>query len=294
MAHRLGCLLVGAALLLPASAWTAGAESSTAPGRNGLIAFAAHGRYDRSGIALIRADGRGFRMLTHEAGDEAPAWSPRGRRLVFSRGGNLYTIGADGAKLRRLTRTRVDENDPVWSPDGRQIAFVRNHNALYVMNADGSNARRLSMPGGPDATFIEGLSWSPDGRTIAFGATYGQDGWIELVDREGGETWSPLGGETDDRDPDWSPDGGSLVFERTTWLCGGCDQPGVWISATDGTGLREIGPGGVNPSFSPDGKRVVAATAGGGGLFISDLAGRTRTLPGTENATDPAWQPLPR
>lgn len=301
MAHRrtdrhratLASLFVAAALLLPASASTSSAASSTPPGRNGLIAFAANGRYDRSEIALIRADGRGFRVLTRAAGDDSPAWSPRGRRLVFSRGGYLYTIGADGTGLRRLTRGRGSDSDPTWSPDGRRIAFVRDSDALYVINANGSSPHRLPS----DAPWIEGLSWSPDGKTIALGAAGrggGIESEIELIDPERGESLDAgLEGQRDDREPDWSPDGRSLVFQRTTCLCGSCDQPGVWISTTDGAGSREIGRGGTNPSFSPDGKRVVASGEGSG-LVVLDLAGRSRTLPGTENATDPAWQPLPR
>lgn len=279
------CLSIGFALLVAASASRSSASPNTHPGRNGLIAFEANGRPDRSGIAVVRADGRGFRMLTRQAGDTAPAWSPGGRRLVFSRGGDLYAIGADGTGLRRLTRGRGSDADPTWSPDGRRIAFSRS-GVLYVMNANGSSARRLATGHEPDS--LEGVAWSPDGRTIAFGATYGGSGSIEFVDPTGGESWSPLEGDPDARNPDWSPDGRSLVFERPLGTV-----VAVWLSAADGRELRELLVEGEHPSFAPDGKRVVAS-ADGRGLVIGDLAGRRRAVPGTSNARNPAWQPVVR
>ena len=279
------CVTLGIALLHTATTDASTAAPTTPPGRNGLIAFAVNDG-GRSGIGVIRADGRGFRVLTRGASDSSPAWSPRGRRLVFVRGGDLYAIGADGKGLRRLTRGRADDSDPAWSPDGRRIAFARN-GALYVINANGSSARRLTTD-----VQVDGVSWSPEGTTIAFGTSYGYEGSIELIDRAGGESWAPLRGEEDDRSPDWSPDGRSLVFGRTTWLCERCDVKEIWLSRADGTGLRKLGDG-EDPAFAPDGTRVVA-TSPGYGLSILDLAGRSRLLPGTRTATAPAWQPVPR
>jgi len=60
---------------------------------------------------------------------------------------------ADGTKQRRLTQTSAGALiDPRWSPDGRRIVFVHaphgrqpgGPKVIYVMNADGANAQRLS------------------------------------------------------------------------------------------------------------------------------------------------------
>ncbi len=279
------CVIPGIALHHAATTDASTAATTTPPGRNGLIAFAVNDG-GRSGIGVIRSDGRGFRVLTRDPGDSSPAWSPRGRRLVFVRRGDLYTIGADAKGLRRLTRGRADDSDPAWSPDGRRIAFARN-GALYVMNANGASARRLTTD-----VQVDGVSWSPDGTTIAFGTSYGYEGLIELVNRQGGESWAPLEGEPDDGSPDWSPDGRWLVFGRTTWLCERCDVKEIWLSRADGTGLRKLGDG-EDPAFAPDGTSVVV-TSLGNGLSILDLSGRSRLLPGTRTATEPAWQPVPR
>jgi Tol biopolymer transport system component len=59
-------------------------------------------------------------------------------------------MNADGSGLRSLARDEGGKTDPwvAWSPDGSQIAFTsgRDGNSeLYIMNADGSDQRRLTQ-----------------------------------------------------------------------------------------------------------------------------------------------------
>jgi Tol biopolymer transport system component len=62
-------------------------------------------------------------------------------------------MDADGANQERLTETSTGEViDPQWSPDGQRVVFVHvprglepeGPKVIYVMNADGTNIRRLS------------------------------------------------------------------------------------------------------------------------------------------------------
>lgn len=73
------------------------------------------------------------------------AWSPSGRWLVYSQGGDgidvasLFTIGADGRGRRQLTRTRNwYDGAPTWSYDGRTIAFE-----ARAGEPDGSSGTRI-------------------------------------------------------------------------------------------------------------------------------------------------------
>jgi len=55
----------------------------------------------------------------------------------------------------------------VWSPDDRRIAFASDRDGnseIYVMNADGSNAVRLTYNDATDRY----PGWSPDGSKIVF------------------------------------------------------------------------------------------------------------------------------
>jgi TolB protein len=54
---------------------------------------------------------------------------------------------ADGSRRRRLTSNSVNDWAPAWFPDGRRMVFLsgtRDSYDIYVMNADGSNVRRLT------------------------------------------------------------------------------------------------------------------------------------------------------
>ena len=275
--HYQSIVLVALALALPSPA------SSTPPGANGLIAFVSDGRaagLRGPGIAVIRADGRGARLLTHDKDDLSPAWSPAGTRLVFTRRGDLYVIRPDGTHLRRLTSGAVVDYDPAWSPDGRQIAFLRD-NALLVMRSGGRNMRVVYSEANE---VLGGLTWSPDGRWIAFGSDSGTIGTILVVARAGGEPWVPASGRRDDEYPDWSPGGGWIAFTRNV-----DDEDQVWIARTDGTGFtRILTDDGSDPSWAPNGKRIVVSSVSRG-LVVFDLGGTGRVLVPI-GGSQPAWQ----
>ena len=89
--------------------------------------------------------------------------------IAFARGGNVWTIGADGTRARLLIRGAYA---PAWSPDGSRIAFVsRRPNAdgirdeeVYVARADGSGVTRLTKLPGADLS----PAWSSDGRRLVW------------------------------------------------------------------------------------------------------------------------------
>jgi TolB protein len=102
----------------------------------------------------------------------SPAWSPGGRRIAFDfhvLGGSeedIYAIDVFSGVKRRLTTDPAADIQPSWSPGGRRIAFSSNRDGqlrIYVMDADGSDARPLTR-GGEDRD----PAWSPDGRSVAF------------------------------------------------------------------------------------------------------------------------------
>ena len=60
----------------------------------------------------------------------------------------IYVVNADGSGLHRLHGTDYG-GDPLWSPDGRLIAFDEGTDPptdVYVINANGGSARRLTHP----------------------------------------------------------------------------------------------------------------------------------------------------
>jgi TolB protein len=121
-------------------------------------------------IAIINADGSGFRKITSGANNSGFAsYAPDGERIVYR------TMGPDGDGLRIMNLkdraltplTAEYDNFPVWSPRGDLIAFIRRVDGdfeVFTIRPDGTDLRRLTHAKGNDAH----LAWSPDGEKILF------------------------------------------------------------------------------------------------------------------------------
>jgi len=83
---------------------------------------------------------------------------------------HIYLMDVDasgnGRDPVRLTHDAEAEDYPSWSPDGTRIAYQRSLDgaAIYVVDADGANQRRLSPTPGLDVD----PTWSPDGTQILY------------------------------------------------------------------------------------------------------------------------------
>lgn len=96
--------------------------------------------------------------LTHAwSYDDHPDWSPDGRKIGFSTGRHgfynheVYVMDPDGSDQTNLTRSASKDARPRWSPDGSKIVFFSDRAGgydLFVMDADGSNVRRITREGG--------------------------------------------------------------------------------------------------------------------------------------------------
>ncbi|MEA3064651.1 MAG: hypothetical protein QOJ27_1097 [Sphingomonadales bacterium] len=185
----------------------------------------------------------------------SPAFSPDGRRLAFTRRGEVWLWARDG-EARRLASGLGEVRRLQWSPDGARLLFV-SHRGDYSFVA-------LLDPARPGVRYLDpGLGFSvepvfsPDGRKVAFvrhldapagaPADSGPYWSIRVVDVASGasrQLWAAppgLGGryyESRGRDLFWSADG-QLVFpwERSGWL-----HPYA-LDAAKGGAPRDLAPG---------------------------------------------------
>jgi Tol biopolymer transport system component/tRNA A-37 threonylcarbamoyl transferase component Bud32 len=128
------------------------------------IAFQSNrGHVGRSGesrpaIWLADADGSNATRLTHGPGRQqgSPRWSPDGRTVVFDAieengRSDVWTIAADGAGLRQVTRDPAQDVLPSYSRDGRFIYFASNRTGrfeIWRVPSAGGAEEQLSREGG--------------------------------------------------------------------------------------------------------------------------------------------------
>jgi eukaryotic-like serine/threonine-protein kinase len=137
------------------------------------IAFSLFFQGGQADLAVIGADGSGFRQLTDEPQflNMWPHWSPDGSEIVFysSRSGNieLWSIHADGSGLRQLTEMHSRVANAYWSPDGKTIVFwSAGENYLFRPALPWKEQSAARLPRPQDGRFDD-VSWSPDGTQLA-------------------------------------------------------------------------------------------------------------------------------
>jgi dipeptidyl aminopeptidase/acylaminoacyl peptidase len=138
-------------------------------------------------VFVIPANGGTPRQITNgDWNHSAPAYSADGKWIAFSslrtadaemafRKSQIYAASVETGEIRQLTHSSGTNGSPLYSPDGKLVAFMSadstDHSAfagnrLWMMNADGSNARPVS--GNLDRP-ISGVLWAADGSGVYFG-----------------------------------------------------------------------------------------------------------------------------
>jgi Tol biopolymer transport system component len=240
------------------------AGGATGGTRAGGIVFA---RFvgERHELFKVQPDGTGLVRLTRNSvDDEAPRWSPDGRRLLALADGRLVVRSPVGRVQRRLS---VAGFEPSWSPDGSLIAYLvgrcpdptgKTDDAcadLWVIRADGTGRRRLAAEDVDLTVVARPYAWAPDGRRLVYMKAGGAGRLVVVETRDARKRI--LGGTQGElsTDPSWSPDGRWIAFSRQRGPFQGSD---LYLVAPDGTRLHRIARGRdiSRATWSPDGRRI--------------------------------------
>ena len=137
-------------------------------------------------------------------------WSPDGGKIAYLDGGALDVADASGRHVLKVAGgihpPSWDTAGPVWSPDGDEIAISSSDgfgdSFIVITATDGSEAGRVVFFG-PNQNVNP--AWSPDGRTIAFESNADRHWSIWLAATDGTGAHEAIGGDSDNRFPQWGP-----------------------------------------------------------------------------------------
>lgn len=148
----------------------------------------------------------------------SPAWFSDGKKIVFSRGGDLWTMEIGEDTPKRLTNDTLGERAPIPSPDGKWVAFYSGRSGyqdIWMVRSDGSGAiRQVTKNAMANDDYRFAPSWSPDSKQIAYysfkGNYWEDDIWV--VDVTSGKERQVSQNLMAMSKPVWSPDGSQIAL----------------------------------------------------------------------------------
>jgi tricorn protease len=162
------------------------------------------------------------RQITNTPEEESePVWS--GDALVFLSGqggrediwqaeradAKKYWWQNDQFDLKKLTNDAATEYNLTLSPDGGRFGYLKERGDFWVMDANGTDARRVFQNWSPPQ-----YDWSPDGKWIVYAVSdndFNRDIWLRPID--GSRKPFNLSRHPDNEfAPRWSPDGHKIAF----------------------------------------------------------------------------------
>jgi dipeptidyl aminopeptidase/acylaminoacyl peptidase len=213
----------------------------------------------RTHLFITRVDTGATTQITHgDCNEYAPAWSPDGRQIAFSRPrtgvadyalSDIWVADADGQNARQATTTVGRADSPTWSPDGTLIAcfgsdeqeatFGDFHHRLWLVPAAVGPAQCLTAS---HDRSMEGLPtggapfWSSDGTTLTcLAGDAGNDHVVRVV-QPGGAVQPVVGGARTITSMSARPGTGRIAF-----IASQADNPGdVYVCDWDGSGERRL------------------------------------------------------
>ena len=188
------------------------------------------------------------------------ATAPGGRRAVAevfvqgeivvasSRTGRFQLYAAERANLAQLRKIMDDTavaTEPAFSPDGSRIAFTSTRDGnpeIYVMDADGTSAGRLTNSPGADGD----ASFAADGQAVVFHSQRTGHRQIFLQPITSSDAVQLTQEPADNSQPTVSPDGETIAFVSNRE-----GNNHIWLMSKDGASQRPVTRGPQSKETAP-------------------------------------------
>lgn len=219
---------------------------------------------------------------------------------------DIFIVDEDGTDLVDLSHNDGWDTAPEFSNDGHEILFTSDRDGdrnspplerrfeLYVMNADGSDVRRLT----DNPAWDGNAAWSPNGRMITWGRCRSGGKCDVYVMNADGSDKTNLTNSDDHYDgaPTWSPDSRQILFSSDRDR--DADLPplergrDLYVMDSDGGNVRRLTTTGINTfsDWSPNGQKIVYQGGESGNevwTMNADGTGQQKLRAGTT----PIWSP---
>ena len=238
-------------------------------------------------VWIARLDGSPPRRLAGPYTVNRVEWSPSGSMVVIAiqdpeaasletSEGRIVVVRADGGEPRILN-LGMEVDSPTWRPGGDDQLVVRGRGpagwGLYIVNADGSDAQRLALPGAGQLfnNYEPAVAWAPDGLRFAHqapepGDPLGTNGYrihVAELDAKGtvasdsivefdGDAWWEF-------QPRWLPTDDRILFVQrnaiSAWLAiGRIDGEGDVATMSRHASSEDV----ITYEIAPDAQSVIA------------------------------------
>ena len=198
-------------------------------------------------------------------------------------GYSVWIMSIDGSGAWPLIDGGYDAS-PDLSPDGRRVAWISNDREIWTMSSSGADRRKVATCplscGEP--------KWSPDGSRLTYVPFQAGDGWgsITVVRADGTDPRTYPSPGAEDYSVAWSPDATRLA------VTGHAGGRGLTILDL-ATGERRVirSETSLNPSWHPDGSRILFDDMTDVHTIAPDGSGLTRLTSGPGQRFAGDWSP---